>query len=164
MEIGEKLDRLTVPPVFQNRAAFQVGTTFLQNPSRKTLDGLYKSCRGVVRSTTFLFVVLCTSIQKFWENAVEHRHTDTFWSRVVPDCAASRRTPPARAGPPRRPCPTPPESSSAPRPLEVLPLLARCASHTPRPTGRTDRRRTGGHHGAPPLSRTPAKTLGSAPP
>jgi hypothetical protein len=46
MEIGEKLDRLTVPPVFQNSAAFQVGTTFLQNPLRKTLDGLYKSCRG----------------------------------------------------------------------------------------------------------------------
>jgi hypothetical protein len=46
VEIGEKLDRLTVPHVFQNRAAFKVGTTFLQNMSRKTLDGLYGSCRG----------------------------------------------------------------------------------------------------------------------
>jgi hypothetical protein len=46
MEIGEKLDPLTVPPVFQNRPAFKVGTTFLQNPSRKTLYGLCKSCRG----------------------------------------------------------------------------------------------------------------------
>jgi hypothetical protein len=46
VEIGEKLDRPPVPPVFQNRPAFKVGTTFLQNPLRKTLDGLYKSCRG----------------------------------------------------------------------------------------------------------------------
>jgi hypothetical protein len=46
VEISEKLDRLTVPPVFQNMPAFNVGTTFLQNPSIKTLDGLYKSCRG----------------------------------------------------------------------------------------------------------------------
>jgi hypothetical protein len=45
VEIGEKLDRLTVPPVFQNRPAFNVGATFLQNPSRKTLDGLCESCR-----------------------------------------------------------------------------------------------------------------------
>jgi hypothetical protein len=63
VEIGEKLDRLTVPPVFQNRPAFKVGTTFLQNPSRKTLDGLYKSCRGVARSTTFVFITSCTCIQ-----------------------------------------------------------------------------------------------------
>jgi hypothetical protein len=42
VEIGEKLDRLTVPPVFQNRAAFQVGTPFLQNPLRKTLYGLFE--------------------------------------------------------------------------------------------------------------------------
>jgi hypothetical protein len=46
VEIGEKLDRLAVPPVFQHRPTFNVGTTFLQNPLRKTLDGLYKSCRG----------------------------------------------------------------------------------------------------------------------
>jgi hypothetical protein len=46
VEISEKLDRLTVPPVFQNRPTFNVGTTFLQNPLRKTLDGLYESCRG----------------------------------------------------------------------------------------------------------------------
>jgi hypothetical protein len=46
VEIGEKLDRLTVPPVFRNLPAFNVGTTFLQNPSRKTLNGLYKSGRG----------------------------------------------------------------------------------------------------------------------
>jgi hypothetical protein len=46
VEIGEKLDRLTVPPVFQNRPAFKVGTMFLPNPLRKTLDDLYKSCRG----------------------------------------------------------------------------------------------------------------------
>jgi hypothetical protein len=46
VEIGENFDRLTVPPVFQNRATFGVGTTFLQNPLRKTLDDLYESCRG----------------------------------------------------------------------------------------------------------------------
>jgi hypothetical protein len=46
VEIGEKLDRLTVPPVHRDRPAFKVGTTFLQNPSSKTLDDLYKSCRG----------------------------------------------------------------------------------------------------------------------
>jgi hypothetical protein len=36
VEIGEKLDRLTAPPVYRNLAAFQFGTMFLQNPSRKT--------------------------------------------------------------------------------------------------------------------------------
>jgi hypothetical protein len=46
VEIGEKLNRLTVPIVSQNRPAFEVGMTFLQNPLRKTLDGLYESCRG----------------------------------------------------------------------------------------------------------------------
>jgi hypothetical protein len=46
VEIGEKLDRLTVPPVLQNRPAFRVGTTFLPNLLRKALDGLYESCRG----------------------------------------------------------------------------------------------------------------------
>jgi hypothetical protein len=46
VEIGEKLDRLSVPLVHRDRPAFKVGTTFLQNPSRKTLDDLYKSCRG----------------------------------------------------------------------------------------------------------------------
>jgi hypothetical protein len=29
VEIGEKLDRLTVPPVFQDRPTFNVGTAFL---------------------------------------------------------------------------------------------------------------------------------------
>jgi hypothetical protein len=46
VEIGEKLDRLTVPPVFQIRLTFKVGTTFLQNPLRKTLYGLFESRRG----------------------------------------------------------------------------------------------------------------------
>jgi hypothetical protein len=46
VEIGEKLDGLAVPPVLQNRPAFEVGTMFLPNPSRKTLDDLYESCRG----------------------------------------------------------------------------------------------------------------------
>jgi hypothetical protein len=46
VEIGEKLSQLTVPPVQRERSAFKVGTTFLQNPLRKTLDDLYKSCRG----------------------------------------------------------------------------------------------------------------------
>jgi hypothetical protein len=36
VEIGEKLDQLTAPPVYRNLAAFKVGTTFLQNPLRKT--------------------------------------------------------------------------------------------------------------------------------
>jgi hypothetical protein len=46
VEIGEKLDRLTVPTVYQNMAAFKVGKTFLQNLLRKSLDGLCESCRG----------------------------------------------------------------------------------------------------------------------
>jgi hypothetical protein len=46
VEMGEKPGRLTVPPVYQDRAAFEVGKTFLHNPSRKTLYGLCKSCRG----------------------------------------------------------------------------------------------------------------------
>jgi hypothetical protein len=46
VEIGENLDRLTVPPVHRDRPTFNVGTTFLQNPLRKTLDGLCESCRG----------------------------------------------------------------------------------------------------------------------
>jgi hypothetical protein len=36
VEIGEKLDRLPVPPVYRGMPAFKVGTTFLQNPLRKT--------------------------------------------------------------------------------------------------------------------------------
>jgi hypothetical protein len=46
VEIGEKCGQLTVPPVYRGMAAFHVGTTFLQNPLRKTLYGLCKSCRG----------------------------------------------------------------------------------------------------------------------
>jgi hypothetical protein len=46
MEIGEKLDRLSVPPVHRDRPAFKVGKAFLQNPLRKTLYGLCESCRG----------------------------------------------------------------------------------------------------------------------
>jgi hypothetical protein len=46
VEIGEKLDRLSAPPVHRDRLAFIVGATFLQNPLRKTLDGLCESCRG----------------------------------------------------------------------------------------------------------------------
>jgi hypothetical protein len=36
VEIGGKLGQPTVPPVYQNMAAFKVGTTLLQNPLRKT--------------------------------------------------------------------------------------------------------------------------------
>jgi exopolyphosphatase/pppGpp-phosphohydrolase len=46
VEIGEKLDRLSLPPVHRDRPAFKVGTTFLQNPLRKTLYGFCESCRG----------------------------------------------------------------------------------------------------------------------
>jgi hypothetical protein len=46
VEIGEKLDRLTVPHVFQNWSAFNVGMTFLQNPLRKTPWSLFRSCSG----------------------------------------------------------------------------------------------------------------------
>jgi hypothetical protein len=45
VEIGEKLDRLSVPPVHRDRPAFRVGTMFLQNPLRKTLDDICESCR-----------------------------------------------------------------------------------------------------------------------
>jgi hypothetical protein len=85
-----------------------------------------------------------------------------FYSKILGKTRSNVDTPtrlgqcragPRRAAPPRRPCLAPPEASSAPRALEVLPLLARYASRTPRPTGRTDRRRTGGHRGVPtPLS------------
>jgi hypothetical protein len=46
VEIGEKLDRLIVPQIHRHRPAFKVGTAFLQNLLRKTLDGLYENCRG----------------------------------------------------------------------------------------------------------------------
>jgi hypothetical protein len=46
VEIGEKLDGLAVPPVFQNRPTFEVGTMFLQNLLRKTPYSLFESCRG----------------------------------------------------------------------------------------------------------------------
>jgi hypothetical protein len=46
VKISEKLDRLTAPPAYRNLAAFKVGKTFLQDPLRKTLYGLCKSCRG----------------------------------------------------------------------------------------------------------------------
>jgi hypothetical protein len=46
VEIGEKLSQLPVPHVHRDRPAFDVGTAFLQNLSRKTLDDLYKSYRG----------------------------------------------------------------------------------------------------------------------
>jgi hypothetical protein len=46
VEIGEKLSQLTAPPVHRDRPAFKVGTAFLPNPLRKTLYGLYRSCRG----------------------------------------------------------------------------------------------------------------------
>jgi hypothetical protein len=46
VEIGEKRGQPTIPPVYLNRATFKVGKTFLQNPSRKTLDDLCESCRG----------------------------------------------------------------------------------------------------------------------
>jgi hypothetical protein len=46
VEIGEKLDRLIVPPVHRDRPTFKVGTTFLQNLLRKTLDDLCESYRG----------------------------------------------------------------------------------------------------------------------
>jgi hypothetical protein len=35
-----------VPPVSRNRAAFKVWQCFVQNPLRKTPNGLCKSCRG----------------------------------------------------------------------------------------------------------------------
>jgi hypothetical protein len=46
VEIGEKLGRLTVPLVYRNMATFKVWQRFVQNPWRKTLYGLCKSCRG----------------------------------------------------------------------------------------------------------------------
>jgi hypothetical protein len=46
VEIGEKLGQLPVPPVHRDMPAFKVGTTFLQNPLRKTLYGLCEGCRG----------------------------------------------------------------------------------------------------------------------
>jgi hypothetical protein len=46
VEIGEKLDRLTIPLVHRDKPTFKVGTVFLQNPLRKTLYTLCESCRG----------------------------------------------------------------------------------------------------------------------
>jgi hypothetical protein len=45
VEIGENLGQPPVP-VHRNRAAFKVWQRFVQNPGRKTLDGLCESCRG----------------------------------------------------------------------------------------------------------------------
>jgi hypothetical protein len=44
--MGEKLDRLTAPPVCRNLAAFKVGTTFLQNPLRKNYMAFVKVVEG----------------------------------------------------------------------------------------------------------------------
>jgi hypothetical protein len=46
VEIGEKLGQPPVPLVHRNRAAFKVWQQFVQNPWRKTLYRLCKSCRG----------------------------------------------------------------------------------------------------------------------
>jgi hypothetical protein len=46
VEIGEKLGRLTVPPVYRNMVTFKVWQHFVQNPWRKTPYGLCESCRG----------------------------------------------------------------------------------------------------------------------
>jgi hypothetical protein len=45
VEIGEKLGRLTVPPVYQNMATFNIGKPILKNPLRKTPYGLCESGR-----------------------------------------------------------------------------------------------------------------------
>jgi hypothetical protein len=46
VEIGEKCGQPTVPLVSPNKAAFKVWQCFVQNPWRKTLDGVCESCRG----------------------------------------------------------------------------------------------------------------------
>jgi hypothetical protein len=46
VEIGEKLDRLSVPPVHRDRPAFKVGTTFLQNLWRKHYMAFVKVVEG----------------------------------------------------------------------------------------------------------------------
>jgi hypothetical protein len=45
-EIGETLDRMTVPPVSRNMATFKVWQQFVQNPLRKTPYDLFESGRG----------------------------------------------------------------------------------------------------------------------
>jgi hypothetical protein len=66
VEIGGKLDRLSVPLVYRGMAAFQVGTTFLQNPLRKTLDDLVKVVEG-------------SEIYNFPIHRLGHFYS-TFWS------------------------------------------------------------------------------------
>jgi hypothetical protein len=46
VEIGEKLDRLSVPPVHRDTTAFKVGTTFLQNPLKKHPKAFVKVVEG----------------------------------------------------------------------------------------------------------------------
>jgi hypothetical protein len=46
VEISEKCGQPTVSPVHRNRATFEVWQQIVQNPSRKTLYDLCKSCRG----------------------------------------------------------------------------------------------------------------------
>jgi hypothetical protein len=72
-----------------------------------------------VRSTTFLFTTLCTSIQNFWENLgqtwpVQHRNFDPA-PPALPRATPRRRAPAAPR--PRHPRPAPPETARAfPRP------------------------------------------------
>jgi hypothetical protein len=46
MENCEKPLARQISLFFQNVSTFKVGTTFLQNPLRKTPYGLFESCRG----------------------------------------------------------------------------------------------------------------------
>jgi hypothetical protein len=72
VEIGEKLDRLTVPSVYRNMATFKVGKTFLQNPFRKTLHGL---CKVVEGSKTYNFPIhhLVHFYSTFWSFSFSNR-------------------------------------------------------------------------------------------
>jgi hypothetical protein len=62
VEIGEKLDQLSAPPVHRNMATFKVWQQFMQNPLRK-------------HHTAFVKVVEGSEIYNFSIHQLEHFST-----------------------------------------------------------------------------------------
>jgi hypothetical protein len=109
VEIGEKLDGLAVPPVSQTRPTFNVGTTFLQNLSRKHPIAFLKVVEGneiynfpIDRNVHFS--------SRFWSYTRPNQGTAKRVGRSAPHRAAARR----RVSRLRRACATR-ASASGPR-------------------------------------------------
>jgi hypothetical protein len=130
VEISEKLGQPPVPPVFQNRPTFNVGMTFLQNLLRKTLDGLYKSCRGYL-DLQLSYLSLWALLFNFLEfRAFKQWHIYTISRRVARAlavlCGALRPRP--RAPRPPRPEAARSRGSRAPRATRPSPYRPRTTS------------------------------------